>query len=326
MEDNNNNTQEYQCSCGCCASPEEMAAYRREQIIKLVSSVVLLLAGWIISEFTSLPDYIYLICFGISYLLVGFSIVRDAIVGIINGYIFNENLLMAIASLGAFAIKEYHEGCAVVILYTIGELLQQRAIEKSMSNLAENVGANHQPIQSSSEKFISRFARVYTPIVCLLAILIIVIPPVFLHGEWNEWLHRGLSALVVSCPCAIVVSVPLCFFGGIGACSKEGIFVNDSYCIEKMKAYTDDTTEDDAIADGIAITDFSKEKLSVGKKIAKKTIRLATENIVISLAVKVVILVLSVFLAREVPMWLAAFGDVGICIIAILNSLRALKK
>lgn len=321
-----NTEQEYQCSCGCCASPEEMAAYRREQIIKLTSSIVLVIAGWVISEFTALPDYIYLICFGISYLLVGFSIVRDAIIGIINGYVFNENLLMAIASLGAFAIKEYHEGCAVVILYTIGELLQQRAIEKSMKNLSESIGANHQPVQSSSEKFISRFARVYTPIVCVLSLLIIVIPPLFLHGEWNEWLHRGLSVLVISCPCAIVVSVPLCFFGGIGACSKEGIFVNDSACIEKMKNYTDSTTEEEITKDGTIINDFSKEKLNTGIKIAKKTLRLASENIVISLAVKVVILVLSVFLAREVPMWLAAFGDVGICIIAILNSLRALRK
>lgn len=321
-----NTEQEYQCSCGCCASPEEMAAYRREQIIKLTSSIVLVIAGWVISEFTALPDYIYLICFGISYLLVGFSIVRDAIIDIINGYVFNENLLMAIASLGAFAIKEYHEGCAVVILYTIGELLQQRAIEKSMRNLTENIGANHQPVQSSSEKFISRFARVYTPIVCVLSLLIIVIPPLFLHGEWNEWLHRGLSVLVISCPCAIVVSVPLCFFGGIGACSKEGIFVNDSACIEKMKNYTDSTTEEEITKDGTIINDFSKEKLNTGIKIAKKTLRLASENIVISLAVKVVILVLSVFLAREVPMWLAAFGDVGICIIAILNSLRALRK
>lgn len=322
----NNNQQEYQCSCGCCASPEEMAAYRREQTIKLISSIVLFLAGWIISEFTQLPEYIYLICFGISYILVGFSIVRDAIIGIFDGYIFNENLLMAIASIGAFAIKEYHEGCAVVILYTIGEMLQGRAIEKSISNLTDEVGANHQPIQSSSEKFISRFASVYTPIVCVISLLIILIPPIFLHGEWNEWLHRGLSALVVSCPCAIVVSVPLCFFGGIAACSKEGIYVNDSYCIERMKDYTESTTIEQITKDGTIIKDFTKEKLNTGIKIARKTMRLATENIVISLAVKVVILVLSVFLAKELPMWLAAFGDVGICIIAILNSLRALKK
>ncbi len=323
MDDNN---QQYQCACECCASPEQMAAMRREQTIKLVFSIVLFFAGLIISEYTTLPEYIYLICFGISYLLVGFGIVRDAILGVLAGYIFNENLLMSIASLGAFAIKEYHEGCAVVILYTIGELMQQRAIEKSRRNLASNLGADHEPVQSSSEKFITRFAMVYTPIVCAISILIIVIPPLFLKGEWNEWLHRGLSALVVSCPCAIVVSVPLCFFGGIGACSKEDIFVSDSACIEKMSKYTADISENDIKADGIVIKDFSNEKVTTGIKIAKKTIRLAKENIVMSIAVKAVILVLSVFLAREIPMWLAAFGDVGICIIAIFNSLRAMKK
>lgn len=323
MEDNN---QEYQCACECCASPEQMAAMRREMTIRLIASIVLLFAGLIISEFTKLPNYVYLICYGISYMLVGFGIVRDAILGVLAGYIFNENLLMSIASLGAFAIKEYHEGCAVVILYTIGELMQQRAIEKSRRNLATDLGADHQPVQSSSEKFITKFAMVYTPIVCVISILIIVIPPLFLHGTWSEWLHRGLSALVVSCPCAIVVSVPLCFFGGIGTCSRQGIFVNDSACIEKMSKYTTDTPLDKIKKDGVAISDFSKEKLEIGIKASKKTILLAKENIIISIAVKVVILVLDVFLAKEVPMWLAAFGDVGICIIAVLNSLRAIKK
>lgn len=320
-----NNEQEYQCACECC-SPELIAAQRREMLVKLISSIVLFLVGWVLSEFTKAPDYIYLICFGISYILVGFSVVRDAMLGILNGYIFNENLLMSIASLGAFAIKEYHEGCAVMILYTIGEMLQARAIEKSRSNLASTLKEDHKPIKSSSEKFITKFARIYTPIVCLIAIMIVVVPPLFMHGQWNEWLHRGLSALVVSCPCAIVVSVPLCFFGGIGACSKEGIYVDDSSCIEKLKEYSDDIDERTVLNDGIAFTDFSTEKLAQAKRIASRTIRLAKENIFISIAVKVVILVLNVFLAREIPMWLSAFGDVGICLIAILNSLRAMKK
>lgn len=321
-----NNEQEYQCSCECCASPEQIRAYRHEMMIKLISSIVLFAVGWVLSEFTSVPDYIYLICFGVSYILVGFGVVRDALLNIMSGYVFNEYLLISIASLGAFAIKEYHEGCAVMILYTIGEMLQMRAIEKSRSNLAATLKEDHKPIKSSSEKFITRFAKVYTPIVCILSVAIIVIPPLFMHGIWNEWLHRGLSALVVSCPCAIVVSVPLCFFGGIGACSKEGIYVDDSACIEKLKEYDDNIDEATMLEDGIAFAEFSTEKLAQAKKIAKKTIRLAKENIVISIAVKVIILVLNVFLAREIPMWLSAFGDVGICVIAILNSLRALKK
>lgn len=297
-----------------------------EMIIKLVASIVLFFAGWGVSEFTSLPSFVYLLCFGISYILVGFDIVRDAIYNITNGYIFNENLLIVIASIGAFAIKEYSEGCAVVILYTIGEMLQFRAIDKSRNQLVQTTGEDHQPIQSSSEKFIGRFAKVYTPIVCIISLVIILIPPLLMNGEWNEWLHRGLSALVLSCPCAIVVSVPLCFFGGIGACSKIGVFMSDSICIERLKDYKDNASEETAKNDGIIFDTFSKEKLIQSKKIAKRTMRIAMENIVVSIAVKVVILVLSVFLSREVPMWLAAFSDVGICLLAILNSLRTMKK
>ena len=88
--------------------------------------------------------------------------------------------------------------------------------------------------KSNAEKFISRFARIYTPIVCLIALLIIVVPPLFFHGEWSEWIYRGLSALVVSCPCAIVISIPLGFFSGLGACSKQGILIKGSNYLEML--------------------------------------------------------------------------------------------
>ena len=78
------------------------------------------------------------------------------------------------------------------------------------------------------------FAKIYTPGVCLIALLIIVVPPLFFGGEWSEWIYRGLSALVVSCPCAIVISVPLGFFGGIGACSKRGILIKGSDHLEML--------------------------------------------------------------------------------------------
>ena len=239
--------------------------------------------------------------------------------------IFNENLLMAVASLGAFAIGEYSEGCAVVLLYTVGEFLQSLAVQKSrrsikgmleqkpdtvrvqvkdglteaapetvqpgqtivvepgekihldgtvlegnaevdtaaltgesipvsvapgMEVLAGSVAIDGaltirvdkpygdsavarvltalehaQDSKSHTEKFITRFARIYTPIVCGIALALVLIPPLFFGGDWHEWIYRGLSALVVSCPCAIVISVPLSFFGGLGTCSREGILV-----------------------------------------------------------------------------------------------------
>ncbi|MDE5603955.1 MAG: cadmium-translocating P-type ATPase, partial [Eubacterium sp.] len=275
-----------------------------------------------------------LICFCISYHVVGFIIIKEAVEGIMHGNIFNENLLMGIASIGAFAIGEYTEGCAVVLLYTIGEFLQDLAVgksRKSISDMIENkpesvkvirngkqlevqpeevqageefivdpgqmihldgviVNGNAEvdmsaltgesiPVsmsegnevlsgsvnldgmlvikatkpysesttarilemientdskKSNAEKFISRFAKIYTPAVCLIAFLIIVVPPLFFKQSWSEWIYRGLSALVVSCPCAIVISIPLGFFAGLGASSKQGILIKGSNYLEML--------------------------------------------------------------------------------------------
>ena len=265
---------------------------------------------------------------------MGFSIIKEAVEGIIHGDVFNENFLMSIASIGAFAVGEYSEGCAVVFLFTIGEFLQSLAVQRSRKSirnmlelkpeevtvlrdgaeavispdkvlvgdimiikpgekldidgvitegnaeldmkaltgesipvsksvgdevLAGSVNADGvikvkatreykdstvsrildmledaEDKKSNAEQFIRRFARIYTPIVCAIALAIILIPPLFFAGEWKEWIYRGLSALVVSCPCALVISIPLSFFGGIGACSKEGILVKGGNYLEAL--------------------------------------------------------------------------------------------
>lgn len=322
------------CGCGHDHEHSHDMENKGEFLFKVITGAVLLGAGYIISEFTSLPDFVSLLCFGISYLLVGFSILKEAVEGIIHGNIFNECFLMAVASIGAFAIGEYTEGCAVVLLYTVGEFLQGMALGKSRKSIKDmlemkpaavkimrdgqlieikpeevkvgdefivNAGERIDidgvivngsaevdmsaltgesiPVsmakgsevlsgavcldgtltiraekeykdstvaqilkmveesndkKSKTEKFISRFAKIYTPVVCLIALLIIVIPPLFFGGAWSEWIYRGLSALVVSCPCAIVISVPLGFFGGIGACSKRGILIKGSDHLEML--------------------------------------------------------------------------------------------
>ena len=319
------------CGCGHDHEHSHDTENKGEFLFKVITGAVLLAAGYI---FTELPDFVSLLCFGISYLLVGFSILKEAVEGIIHGNIFNECFLMAIASIGAFAIGEYTEGCAVVLLYTVGEFLQGMALGKSRKSIKDmlemkpaavkimrdgqvveikpeevkigdefivNAGERIDidgvivsgsaevdmsaltgesiPVsmakgsevlsgavcldgtltiraekeykdstvsqilkmveesndkKSKTEKFISRFAKIYTPVVCLIALLIIVVPPLFFGGEWSEWIYRGLSALVVSCPCAIVISVPLGFFGGIGACSKRGILIKGSDHLEML--------------------------------------------------------------------------------------------
>ncbi|MDE6659207.1 MAG: cadmium-translocating P-type ATPase, partial [Eubacterium sp.] len=319
------------CGCGCEHGGE---VNKKDFIFKIACGGIFLVLGYILSEFTEINEKAALICFGISYLVVGFNIIKEAVEGIMHGNIFNENLLMGIASIGAFAIGEYTEGCAVVLLYTIGEFLQDLAVgksRKSISDMIENkpesvkvirngkqleiqpeevqVGEefivdpgqiihldgvivngtaevdmsaltgesipvsmtngdevlsgsvnldgmlvikatkpysesttarilemieNTDSKKSNAEKFISRFAKIYTPAVCLIALLIIVIPPLFFKQSWSEWIYRGLSTLVVSCPCAIVISIPLGFFAGLGASSKQGILIKGSNYLEML--------------------------------------------------------------------------------------------
>ena len=276
--------------------------------VKIIISAVFFAAGYVISEFTSISSYVYLICFAISYIAVGFGVIRDALMLVGNKNFFNEYLLISVVSIGALAIKEYHEGCAVMLLFAIGDFLQSLAVSKSQDKInnmfaesdvsddeVENEESNLSHLENEvngsggTNRFITRFSMIYTPIVFLISLLVIVIPPFITGGfaqwsVWKEWIYRGLSALTVGCPCAIVISVPLSFYFGIGAVVKD----------EKN-----------------------------GDFYAKRATRISKENIALTLAVKAVILVLVVFLDKEPPMWLAVFSDVGICLLAILNSLRA---
>lgn len=326
-------------SCGCGHDHAHEELNKKDFAFKVTTGGILLVVGYILSELIekgiiSIPDFIPLICFGISYLIVGFSIIKEAVEGIIHGDVFNENVLMAIASLGAFAVGEYTEGCAVMFLFTIGEFLQSLAVQRSRKSIRDMLELKPEEVtvirdsaevvikpeevkigdimlikpgekldvdgeiiegcaevdmkaltgesipvsksvgdeilagsvdidgalkvkatkeykdstvakildmledseekKSNAEQFITRFARIYTPIVCLVALLIILIPPLFLGAEWKEWIYRGLSVLVVSCPCAIVISIPLSFFGGIGASAKNGILVKGGNYLELL--------------------------------------------------------------------------------------------
>jgi cation transport ATPase len=289
------------CTCGC--DPAAFNEYKKQMLVKIAISAVSFIVGYIVSEFTSLPDFVYLICFTISYIVVGFQVVRDAIELLLDGNVFNEYLLISVVSIGALAIREYHEGCAVMLLFAIGDFLQSLAVSKSQDKInkmivdsdvsdeeVNNEQSNLSKLENevngtgSTNRFITRFAQWYTPIVFAIAIAVILIPPIFFDGEWKEWIYRGLSALVVGCPCAIVISVPLSFYFGIGAVVKD----------EKN-----------------------------GEFYAKRASSIAKQNIVLTLAVKLAVLVLVVFLNRELPMWFAVFSDIGICLVAILNSVRS---
>lgn len=293
------------CTCGC--NPEAFREYKKQAVFKIVLSAVFFAIGYVISEFFSdapqIVSYISLICFAVSYIAVGFSVIRDALVLVLDGNVFNEYLLISVVSLGALAIREFHEGCSVMLLFAIGDLLQGMAVSKSQdtinsmivnSDVSDEEVNDENSILSQLEdevngaggtnRFITRFAKWYTPLVFVIAVAVILIPPIFLDGVWKEWIYRGLSALVVGCPCAIVISVPLSFYFGIGAVVRD----------EKN-----------------------------GKFYAARALRIAKENIVLALAVKLVVLIMVVFMNRELPMWFAVFSDTGLCLLAILNSVRS---
>lgn len=275
--------------------------------------------------------------FFVAYLIVGGDILYRAIKNILRGQVFDEHFLMAIATLGAFAIKEYPEGVAVMLFYQIGELFQGIAVNRSRKSITslmdirpdyanvkdgdqykkispeqvkigdiilvkpgEKIPLDGQVIEGSSsvdtsaltgesiprdieignevlsgfinnhgvltievtkdfgestvtkilelvqnasskkaptENFITKFARYYTPVVVITAALLAILPPLIISGAtFSDWLYRALVFLVISCPCALVVSIPLGFFGGIGAASKKGILVKGSNYLEALNA------------------------------------------------------------------------------------------
>lgn len=307
---------------------------KRELIAIIIGAVLLAGAALTVHLLPDLPWYAKLLIYAVPYLVLGIPIIIDAAHGLIGGEFLDENFLMTVASVGALAIGEGFEGVLVMLLYRIGELLQEIAVGKSrdavaslmdicpdtvnletengvvetdpesvhtgdvfivrpgeripidgviiegssglntaaltgeslpvdvsagdcvssgcistngmlrikatceygdstvarMLELIEGAAAN----KAKSEKFITKFARVYTPVVCALALILAIVPPLFFGGEWKDWIYRALNFLVISCPCALVISVPLTFFGGIGGASKKGVLVKGSNCLESL--------------------------------------------------------------------------------------------
>ncbi len=311
-------------------------------LMRIVVSAVLLIG----LQFVPITGIVQLLCFLVVYGIIGYDILRKSWKGILNGQVFDENFLMAVATIGAFALAiydqsgDYNEGIAVMLFYQIGELFQSYAVGKSRRNISalmdirpdyanievdgkleqvdpydvavgdtivvqpgekvpldgvvlegssslntsaltgESVPRDVKPGEeiisgcinmtgvlkirttkefdestvskilelvenstshkSKSENFISKFAKVYTPFVCYSALALAILPPVVrlllldMPAEWEMWIYRALTFLVISCPCALVISVPLSFFAGIGGASKEGVLVKGSNYLEAM--------------------------------------------------------------------------------------------
>ena len=326
-----NHTSSCGCGCGHAHGHSHGEKDSRTMVIRIVLSLVLLIGF----HFFPAEGAIRFVLFLVPYLIAGWDILKEAGENIIHGQVFDENFLMSLATIGAFAIGEYPEGVFVMIFYQVGEVFQDRAVEKSRASITQlmdlcpdyaNVedkedgtllqvdpkllapgavivvkpgekipldgviisGASSLDTSSltgesaprdvalddtvlsgcinltgllrvkvtkayedstvakilelvehsasgkaKTERFITRFARYYTPIVVFCALALAVIPPLFL-GDWSGWIHRALIFLVISCPCALVISVPLTFFSGIGGASSRGILIKGSNYLEAL--------------------------------------------------------------------------------------------
>lgn len=314
---------------------------KKQKIVlwRILISALLLVTVKVLASFVELNRFVELLLYLIPYLVIGYDILKKAVKGIFKGQMFNENFLMAVATVGAMALGEYLEGAAVMLFYQIGELFQSVAVGRSRKNISElmdirpdyanveidgkivkadpddveigteiiinpgekvpidgvitygsttlNTSAltgesvpreaaagdeiisgsinlsgmirvkttkefgdstvskildlveNSSMKKSKSENFITKFAGYYTPAVCISAIVLAVLPPVVrmiagYDAMWSEWIIRALTFLVISCPCALVISIPLSFFAGIGCASANGILVKGSNYLEAL--------------------------------------------------------------------------------------------
>lgn len=304
----------------------------KKTLIKIIIALTLFLIA-LVAKFNN--PVINNIMYIISYLIVGLEVVKEAIEHIAKGKVFDENFLMAIATIGAFAIGEFPEAVAVMLFYQVGELFQSYAVNKSRKSISDlmdirpdfanverngiiekvnpeevkigeiivvkpgekipldgniiegkttldtkaltgealprevaegkevlsgcvnlsglikvkvskeygestvskilDLVENASSKKTKSENFITKFAKYYTPIVVIMAVLIAIIPPIFIKdANFTDWIYRALSFLVVSCPCALVISIPLSFFGGIGGAAKAGILIKGSNYLEAL--------------------------------------------------------------------------------------------
>ena len=310
----------------------------RYSLVRILVSIALV----ILLQLLPLSGLPRLAAFVLVYLFVGYDVLWRAVRGILQGEFFDENLLMMIATLGAFGLAlyegsgDYMEAISVLLLYQIGEFFQDYAVRRSRRAIAAHMGAVPEGVTrhtSQSEDFISRLARVYTPVVCACALALLVIPPfwqvAFGGAEWgfgvfDVWIYRALTFLVISCPCALVISIPLAFFAGIGCASREGILVRDAGSLEALARLRPEDAHDAASLQrlGVVLTGDNPQQPQRALAIAQHCLRIVWQNIVMTFGIKLLCLVLGAI--GITGMWLAVLADVGVMILAVLNALRAL--
>lgn len=323
-------------TCCCEQHAKEFHGIQKPMLIRLIVAAVCYLAGMILPVGETVELILMLAC----ALLAGYDVILGAVRNIAKGHFFDEYFLMSFAAIAAFVIGEYEEAAAVFLLYRIGAFCQAYAIRHSRKTIAGMTGDEHHhgDEDHSSNEFIQKFARVYTPIILIMAVLIAVFLPIVSSATFHDAMYRALTFLVLACPCAIVISVPLAYFAGISAASKKSIYFHNTEAVEALAKKNSDVAPIHTMQSDSGETLFACEvtegdkkciyfknlaDLQIAMEIAKKTRVIAHENIWFTIAVKVAVLILSV--CGISALWFAVFADSGVTIVVVLNALRAFR-
>ena len=313
-------------SCCCHRHEEEFHGIDRVMTARLIVSTVLFVCGHVF-EGAEAP------CMLAAAIVAGYDVMLEAVKNVVKRSFFDEYFLMSVVCIAAFAIREFDEGAAVMVLYRIGETCQSYAIRHSRKRIFSMPGVTTESAGGKTERFITRFSRIYTPVVLVMALAVAVFMPVFVKGTaFSDSVYHALTFLVLACPCAIVISVPMAYFAGIGAAAKKHVFFRDSTAVDELAAdknasFVPAETGGEAclVYNGgqVVIAPEGKKTPADAAKIARRTRLAARENIWFVISVKVAALILG--LLGFAPLWLAVFADSGVTVIAILNSLRAFR-
>ena len=322
-------------TCCCEQHAKEFHGIEKPVLIRLIAAAVLYLCGMLLP----VGEVIEAILMIASALLSGYDVILSAVKNVIKLRFFDEYFLMSFAAIAACAIGEFEEGAAVFLLYRIGEFCQSYAIRHSRRTIASLGGEHHcEDTSKPTDQFITRFARVYTPVILCFAVALVIFIPVFSDESIREAIYRALTFLVLACPCAIVISVPLSYFAGIAAGSRSGIFFRDSAAVDTVaqekngfsalqSVTLDDTTAYLYSTDGgtdlhrAELVMTGEDKSTLALRIARKSRFIARENVIFTIVIKLAVLILSAFGISA--LWFAVFADSGVTVIVVLNALRA---
>ena len=310
-------------------------------IARLAVSAVLFISHYFLEDFLHEHESLEFIIFAAVALIAGADVIFSAVKNLFSLKFFDEYFLMSFAALAAFIIGNYHEGAAVMVLYRLGETFQDCAIRYSRRKIASVTGS-YAPVgqkKGKTERFITRFAKVYTPTILACAVLIALALGVFGDAGFKDAAYRALTFLVVACPCAVVISVPMAYFAGIAVAAGRGIFFHGPSVLDRVaEGHLDPESGERREGDsGVIILDKAEhrvhaadiviigdaDRFAIAKSIAVKAKNIALENIIATIAVKLAVIILGVYGISS--LWFAVFADSGIAICLTLNSLRAFR-